>query len=134
MSSEARGPALPSTCPTCGATVRSDVAWCTQCYTPLLQEPDAPSQPGDQPGDQPGEAVEDEVRPGARPATKADPAEVERLAAQMLAELAARPDELHALTSRLPSTAATRLLAVAAVIVVGSALVLLLMFLVGTAL
>jgi hypothetical protein len=130
VNSEAGGPALPSTCPTCGATVRSDVSWCTQCYTPLLPQPDEPPQPGGEPG----EDVEDEARPGAQPGAKADPAEVERLAAQMLAELAATPDDLHGLTSHLPSTAATRALAVAAVIVVGSALVLLLMFLVGTAL
>jgi hypothetical protein len=130
VSSEAGGPTLPSTCPACGATVRSDVTWCTQCYTPLLPDPVEPAQPGGEAGKE----VEDEVRPDAQPGTKADPAEVERLAAQMLAELAATPDELHGLTSRLPSTAATRALAVAAVIVVGSALVLLLMFLVGTAL
>jgi hypothetical protein len=96
----------------------------------LLPQPDEPPQPGGEPG----EDVEDEARPGAQPGAKADPAEVERLAAQMLAELAAAPDELHGLTSRLPSTAATRALAVAAVVVVGSVLVLLLMFLVGTAL
>jgi hypothetical protein len=124
MGSEAGGPALPSTCPTCGATVRSDVSWCTQCYTPLLPEPDEP----------PTHDVEDDALPDVPQATSADPAEVERLAAQMLAQLAAQPDELHSLTSRLPSTAATRALAVAAVIVVGSALVLLLMFVVGTAL
>jgi hypothetical protein len=130
MSSEAGGPALPPTCPACGATVRSDVSWCTQCYAPLLREPDEPPQP--RRGS--GEEVEADVRPGTQPGTKADPAEVERLAAQMLAQLAATPDELHGLTSRLPSTAATRALAVAGVIVVGSALVLLLMYLVGTAL
>jgi hypothetical protein len=124
MGSETDGPALPSTCPTCGATVRSNVSWCTQCYTPLLAEPDVP----------PPHEVEDDVRPDLPQATSADPAEVERLAAQMLAQLAAQPDELHSLTSRLPSTAATRALAVATVIVVGSALVLLLMFLVGTVL
>jgi hypothetical protein len=123
MGSEA-GPALPSTCPACGATVRSDVSWCTQCYTSLLSEPDVP----------PPHEVEDEVRPDVPQATSADPDEVERLAAQMLAQLAAQPDELHSLTSRLPSSPATRALAVAAVIVVGSALVLLLMFVVGAAL
>jgi hypothetical protein len=130
VNSEAGGPALPSTCPTCGATVRSDVSWCTQCYTPLLPEPDEPPAPASEPA----EEAEQHLRPGVQPGTKADPAEVERLAAQMLAELAATPDELHGLTSHLPSTAATRALAVAGVIVVGSALVLLLMFLVGTAL
>jgi hypothetical protein len=134
MSSEAGGPALPSTCPTCGATVRSDVTWCTQCYTSLLAEPEQQPQPQRQPQGEPGTEVEDQVPPGARPGTTADPAEVERLAAQMLAELAGRPDGLHGLASHLPSTTATRALAVAVVIVVGSALVLLLMFLVGTAL
>jgi len=129
---------LPSRCPACGATVRSDVAWCTQCYTSLLPAPDAPPPPEDLEVDAPAEARPDgphdaHDRPG-RPGGPTDPAEVERLAAQMLAQLAAAPDELHSLTSRLPSSTATRALAVAAVIVVGSALVLALMFVLGTAL
>lgn len=129
MTSEPSHPTLPSTCPSCGATVRSDVSWCTQCYAPLLQEPDAqPSQ------DEQARGMPDEDRSLAEPEHPVDAAEVDRLAAQMLAQLAAQPDELRGLTSRLPSAAATRALAVAAVIVVGSGLVLAVMFVVGSAL
>lgn len=141
MSSEPSPPALPSRCPTCGATVRSDVAWCTQCYSALLPEPDEP-QPGRHARrDDEGrvDAGQDHQPPcdadrAVAPGEPADPAEVERLAAQMLAQLAAQPDELRGLTSRLPATAATRGLAVAAVILVGSAVVLALMFVVGSVL
>ena len=129
MTSEPSRPTLPSTCPACGATVRTDVSWCTQCYTTLLQEPD--EQP---PQDEQAQGMPDEDPSLAEPEHPVGAAEVDRLAAQMLAQLAAQPDELRGLTSRLPSTTATRALAVAAVIVVGSGLVLALMFIVGSAL
>jgi hypothetical protein len=129
--------------------VRSDVSWCTQCYSALLPEPDGRPQPEDRDDAGPDDAATGDIRPDAeqeqlpgheregrqgRPGEPVDQAEVERLAAQMLAQLADQPDELRGLTSRLPATAATRGLAVAAVILVGSAVVLALMFVVGSVL
>ena len=61
-----------------------------------------------------------------------DPAEVDRLAEQMLAQLAAEREELPGLVSRMPTTPGARALLVTVVIVGGAALVLLLMFVLGS--
>jgi hypothetical protein len=127
--------ALPSTCPACGARVRAGAPWCTQCYAPLrpgaVDEPTSAGRPAG-----PDERAEDDepVAPPrvADPATAADPAEVERVAAQMLAELAAGRDEVRGLSSRLPSSPGARAALVAVVIVVATALLLLVMLVLGS--
>jgi hypothetical protein len=147
---DARDGGLPSACPSCGAAVRGDVSWCTQCYAPLREEQKPTREPtGDVGPTDLGPTVVDPgptaagagSRPEAvretPPATStsgrtADPAEVERLAEQMLAKLATERDDVHGLASRVPRTAGARALLVTLVIVVGSALVLLLMFVLGS--
>jgi hypothetical protein len=105
--------ALPPTCPACGATVRADVSWCTQCYAPLRQ---------------PRETAVDVPEEAGGTASSAD---AERLAEQMLAQLAVERDELTGLTSRLPSTPGGRAALVAAVILLGTGVILLLMYVLG---
>lgn len=132
------GTAQPSICPACGASVRADVPWCTQCYAPLrperaatppgAAEVDAASRTVDV-GDPDTAGVVDATRPQEGAAA---PGEVERLADQMLAELAAQRDDVHGLASRLPSTPTGRAAVVAVVALVGTALVLLLMFVLGS--
>jgi hypothetical protein len=114
------GGALPPTCPACGANVRADVTWCTQCYAPLT----APTVRAEEPAE--------EQPAGPVPPQAADPDEVGRLADQMLAQLAAQRDELPGLVSRLPATPAARAVLVTVLVVVGAALVLLLMFVAGS--
>ena len=130
--------ALPPTCPACGATVRADVSWCTQCYAPLRQPRDAVA---DVPGDVPdGSSVPQPVSNETLGQDRADAAvqggtasraEAEQLAEQMLAQLAVERDQLTGLTSRLPSTPGGRAALVAAVILLGSGVILLLMFVLG---
>ncbi len=159
----------PSTCPSCGATVRADVPWCTQCYAELRPErtqPPASVAPGDDQGphddqaraadlSEPGGAgvhsthpaapqVTDpyhldpratgprHLDPSAAAAQVTGPQDVERLADQMLAELAGQRDEVQGLAARLPSTPAGRTALVAVVIVAGTALALLVMFVLGS--
>jgi hypothetical protein len=78
--------------------------------------------------------AEDAGAAAAASGRTADPAEVERLAEQMLAKLAVERDDVHGLASRVPRTAGARALLVTLVIVVGSALVLLAMFVLGSVL
>jgi hypothetical protein len=118
--------------------VRADVPWCTQCYAPLRPERAAAPQGatdvepasttvdvGDPDSAGVGDATHSQASPNAS-------AEVERLAEQMLAELAAQRDDVHGLASRLPSTSAGRAALVAVVALVGTALVLLVMFVLGS--
>ncbi|HET8614056.1 MAG TPA: hypothetical protein VFL94_00925 [Actinomycetales bacterium] len=120
--SEQRTEDLPPDCPSCGATVRSDVPWCTQCYAPLRPRESSPQGGSD--------GVDDDAT--ARRAQ--DPVEVERVAEQMLAELTASRSEVQGWAARLPSSPGTRMVLLAVVIVVVTALIVLLMFLVGSAL
>ena len=113
---------LPAVCPACGATVRADVSWCTQCYAPLRPTEGDPEQ-------RPEVPVPTRT---ADPANPADPAEVERLADQMLASLAAERDDLPGLASRLPTTPLARAALVTGVIAGGAALLVLLMFVLGS--
>lgn len=135
---EEPGTAQPSTCPACGAGVRADVPWCTQCYAPLRPERTTPTQGAVEVdeasrtvdvGDPDSAGFVDATRPQA---ASAAPEEVERLADQMLAELAAQRDDVHGLVSRLPSTRGGRAALVTVVVLVGTALVLLLMFVLGS--
>jgi hypothetical protein len=141
----------PPTCPSCGATVRADVPWCTQCYAPL--RPEGTVSPGDDlpPADLTGavdvgdpdsadvraagsaEPASGDVDATGAPASRtADPQELERVADQMLAELAGSRDEVRGLAARLPSTPAGRAALVAAVVVAGTALALIVMFVLGS--
>jgi len=142
---DARDGGLPPACPSCGAAVRGDVSWCTQCYTPLREGQEPTCEPTGDVGPtvvEPGstaidagsraEAVRESPPATAVSGRTADPAEVERLAEQMLAKLAVERDDVHGLASRVPRTAGARALLVTLVIVVGSALVLLLMFVLGS--
>jgi hypothetical protein len=164
----------PSTCPSCGASVRADVPWCTQCYASLLPEqgggpgaaPDAgpavqhTGEPAVEPAVQPtGEPaverdVERDVEHGAEPDIGRDEAgalsgveppagragpqsqepspDVDRLADQMLARLAAERDEVQGLASRLPSSPGGRTVLVAVALVGLMALALLVMFVLGS--
>lgn len=129
---------LPEVCPSCGASVRSDVPWCTQCYASLRPPPDAESEPEPRTssaGDPGAEATResgdpaDDTLAGSR---ATDPAEVERVAEQMLAQLAVDRDEVRGLASRLPDTPGARALLIALVILGVTAVIVLLMFLVGS--
>jgi hypothetical protein len=120
--------ALPDTCPSCGATVRADVSWCTQCYAPLTGPTVRPDGPAAEPALEP----EADQPAGQVPLRATDPEKVARLADQMLAQLAAERDELPGLASRLPATPAARAVLVTVLVVVGAALVLLLMFVAGS--
>jgi hypothetical protein len=111
--------------------VRSDVPWCTQCYAALKpKEPEeplarqAPAQVAD------GREGDEPARQGAHRTT--DPAQVERMAEQMLAELAATRDEVRGMASRLPSSRGARAALVAVVIVGVTAVIVLLMFVLGS--
>lgn len=78
----------------------------------------------------PGSAdVVDATRPAAG---AADAREVDRLADQMLAELAAQRDDVHGLSARLPSSRGARAALVALVVAVGTALIVLAMFVLGS--
>jgi hypothetical protein len=132
---DARHGGLPPACPSCGAAVRGDVSWCTQCYAPLREPARPPAgDVGATAADAgpPPEALHDTEPTAARSGGTADPAEVERLAEQMLAKLAVERDDVHGLASRVPRTAGARALLVTLVIVVGSAIILLLMFVLGS--
>jgi hypothetical protein len=128
---EASAGERPSKCPSCGATVRSDVAWCTQCYASLRPEKEGP---GDVAGPTTDPAEPRRTTDPVEPRRAADPAEIERVAEQMLAELSVQQDEVRGLASRLPASPATRTLLVVGVIVVVTAVIVLLMFLIGLAL
>jgi hypothetical protein len=130
MNGEPPRDGLPATCPSCGATVRADVSWCTQCYAPLR----ASQEPGDPQPEHPAAdaSTADAASATTRPGRTADRAEVDRLAEQMLAQLAAERDDLPGLASRMPRTPGARAVLVTLVIVGGVALVLLLMFVLGT--
>jgi len=160
----------PSTCPSCGASVRADVPWCTQCYASLLPEqgggPGAAPDAGPTSGPTAGPAVqhtgepaverdvERDVEHGAEPDIGRDEAgalsgveppagraglqsqepspDVDRLADQMLARLAAERDEVQGLASRLPSSPGGRTVLVAVALVGLMALALLVMFVLGS--
>src|SRR5690242_5047184 len=80
--------AMPQTCPSCGATVRNDVPWCLQCYADLRPKPEPVPPPVDP---VPARQDEDGGSQGAAvvpPAQAVDPAQAERLADELVAQLA----------------------------------------------
>ncbi len=121
------GSELPSACPSCGATVRTAVPWCLQCYAPLRP---TSSQPQPAP-EEPPAAVEQPLAEPAQPSVpgaqdaRSPAADVERLTDQLFAELATSSKVLPSWWSRLPTTSTGRTLWVAGAIAgAGLALVL----------
>jgi hypothetical protein len=138
VEAEVRTDALPPNCPACGATVRGDVSWCTQCYAPLRRPPetvaDVPERVADDSAPRAPAWAEATGPDGVRTTVQGGPAsraDAERVAEQMLAQLSVERDELTGLTARLPSTKGGRAALVATVIVLGTGVVLMLMFVLG---
>ena len=90
----------PSTCPSCGATVRQDVPWCLQCYASLRPEPrprrrPLHPRPGSRPRRPPSRGTASSLPTSPRRARAptaqdalAAAAEADRVADELLARLA----------------------------------------------
>jgi hypothetical protein len=118
----------PSTCPSCGATVRQDVPWCLQCYASLQPEsPVAQPSAGEQPvADEPTGAP---AAPTAQDALTAA-AEADRVADELLARLAYEDRQVN-WVARLEQFPGGRTGAIAAGIVVAGLVVLVALTLLG---
>jgi hypothetical protein len=134
--------ANPRTCPSCGATVLNDVPWCLQCYADLRPAPSPPARPrpqepslaadahaGDEPADAPDSAgAPDAVGAPGAPLRRED---AERLADELVAQLARQDGRTPDWQSRLPSTSTGKALAVLGLAVGAGLLVLLGLTLLG---
>lgn len=118
----------PSACPVCNATVRHDVPWCLQCYASLGPAPQV--GPASAPSVEPRYRM-DGAPPGGWAPSRADAAEVERVAEQLLAELSASSRTLPSWWSRLPTSSGARAAWVVAAIATASLALVLVMALVG---
>ena len=131
----APNPPRPTHCPQCSAVVRGDVPWCLACYTPLVTAPDPEPDPEPDPAPhlEPPPEIEPRHSPDADRAADADPPpgpDVDALAEQLLAELAAR-GATPTWSRWLPSTGAGRASLIAALLAGCSAVLLSAMSLVG---
>ncbi len=148
-------PDLPTACPSCGAAVRTAVAWCTLCYSSLVPVPvPVPTGATQVAVGGPGTAGEpapiprrgrhsrdvDDERVDGEPAdTGADvdtavptsEADVELMAAGLLAELAATRDPQPAWMQRLPSSTGGRVALIGGAVAVGTLLLVAAMSLIG---
>ena len=119
-------PLYPAACPSCGAAVRSDVAWCTLCYASLLPQPE--------PEPEPEPEVEPEQAAGVappQPDEPDEPAAPDVVVQRLLAELAATRDPQPAWMSRLPQGRAGKAIVMIAGGTVASLLLLAVMALIG---
>lgn len=131
----------PTACPSCGTTVRADVSWCTLCYASLVPEvPALPLAPpaSDVPvsdfqvSDTQVSVVPDRDVPAAAVANSGSPAsDVDVVAGQLLAELAASREPEPGWMRRLPKTPGGRAVAIVGGAVAASLLLLVLMTLLG---
>lgn len=113
-------PSDPAACPSCGATVRSDVDWCTLCYASLLPAPCEPKPAAD--------AVQLQLADGAgQPDAPPPDVAVQRL----FAELAATADRGSPWASRLPRGPAGKAIVMIGGGAAASLLLLALMALIG---
>lgn len=113
----------PATCPSCGATVRTDVSWCGLCYAALGPEvsADEPAAPPTSVADPAAGAASSE---GSAP-------DVEAIADRLLAELAASRDPAPSWVGRLPQSAAGKAGLIAAGAVIGALVLVAAMSLLG---
>jgi len=105
----------PTTCPSCGAAVRTDVSWCSLCYASLL----------------PDRVVEPVPVPVVPPAAVASVDQVEAITDGLLAELAASRDPQPAWVGHLPTSAAGRGGLIVGAVAVGTLLLFAAMSLLG---
>jgi hypothetical protein len=128
----------PTHCRACGAAVRQDVPWCLQCYASLAQEPAArpsPARPAQQTRSDDEPVAASPRRVGRHAALPAEPEartdDVEVIAAQMLAQLAAADSGTPTWTSRLPSSSTGKVALIAGLGAAGAVLVLGVLAIVG---
>ena len=111
-------------CPSCGAAVLTGMSWCTLCYASLVPPPPVPA-----PVSAPSPAADG--RPADAPTSDLEPADVEVIAARLLAELAATPDPNAGWTTHLPRSSGAKAAVIIGGAVVGSLVLVVLMALLG---
>ena len=144
----ASAPVLPTACPSCGAAVRTAVAWCGLCYAPLLPVPTSAAPVAvvepitarvPEPAPRRGRHSRDEdhervvADDGADVDTAAPPldADVDLVADRLLAELAATRDPQPAWMQRLPSSTGGRVALIGGAVAVGTLVLVAAMSVIG---
>ena len=144
----ASAPDLPTACPSCGAAVRTAVAWCGLCYAALVPAPAAAAQvalvapvteriPEQAPRRGRHSRDEDHERAGADTGPDVDTAvppsdaDADLVADRLLAELAATRDPRPAWMERLPSSTGGRVALIGGGVAVGTLLLVAAMSLIG---
>lgn len=110
----------PTSCPSCGATVRRNLPWCSQCYASLQQSAEGESPVGPPESDVPQSDVPQDPPP-----------DVDALATWLIAELAAADAPQPAWWQHLPQSPAAKSVWVAGGVVVLVGVLLALMGLLG---
>jgi hypothetical protein len=131
--------AMPQTCPSCGATVRNDVPWCLQCYADLrpkaapapAPEPASPHAPRHAQPVADGGALDEPEPAGGTPALAVDPAQAERLANELVAQLAREDSKMPGWQSRLPTSSSGKAMVAAGAVVLAGVVVLVALTLLG---
>ena len=137
----ASAPDLPTACPSCGAAVRTAVAWCGLCYAALVPAPAAEPVTERIPERAPRRGRhsrdEDHERAGADTGLDVDTAlppsdaDADLVADRLLAELAATRDPQPAWMERLPSSTGGRVALIGGGVAVGTLLLVAAMSLIG---
>ena len=144
----ASAPDLPTACPSCGATVRTAVAWCGLCYAALVPAPAPAAQVvlveavlerlpeqaprrGRHSRDEDRERVTADVGADVDTVVPASDADVDLVADRLLAELAATRDPQPAWMQRLPSSTGGRVALIGGAVAVGTLLLVAAMSLIG---
>ncbi len=144
----ASAPDLPTACPSCGAAVRTAVAWCGLCYAALVPSPAAavqvtvvdpvterlPEQAphrGRHSRDEDLDRVSADLGADVDTAVPSSAADADLVADRLLAELAATRDPQPAWLQRLPSSTGARVALIAGAVAVGTVVLVAAMSLIG---
>ena len=144
----ASAPDLPTACPSCGAAVRTAVAWCGLCFAALVPAPAeaaevAASEPvteripeqatrrGRHSRDEDHEQAGADTGPDADTAVPPSDADADLVADRLLAELAATRDPRPAWMGRLPTSTGGRVALVGGGVAVGTLLLVAVMSVLG---